>query len=312
MDASLARRGGAQRSHVSPAQVGVAICAAGLALLAPAAARAAPRKMADHAGYKDPAMFSRLPNYYLESPSSFLDKQFDAHEFRVAEGGKETRQRVEGHFVQYYYYYDRSAGPVPSSLQIIRNYQNAAEKIGGKVLFEQVKPGSSLRTTLRIAKEGRETWAEVESGSGDTYYLRIVERQGMAQDVTATAAALSAGLAQAGHVEVPGIFFDFGRAEVKAESGPALTEVAKVLKENPGIRVWVVGHTDYVGSAEANVALAQARAAAVVKALTEKHAVEAARLSPYGVGPYAPVATNATDEGRAKNRRVELVAQPGK
>jgi OmpA-OmpF porin, OOP family len=86
--------------------------------------------------------------------------------------------------------------------------------------------------------------------------------------------------------------------------------VAKLLKANPALKVWVVGHTDNVGPAETNVTLSKARAASVVKALSQKNGADGKRLAPYGVGPYAPVATNATEEGRAHNRRVELVAQP--
>ena len=195
---------------------------------------------------------------------------------------------------------------MPSPLQIIRNYQNAATKIGGEVLYD-----NSLQTTLRIVKNGQETWIEVNpTGGGNTYYVRIVERQAMQQQVTANADVMQAGLAQNGHAEVPGILFDFNKADIKPESDAALQEVAKLLKANPGMRVWVVGHTDYVGTAEANVSLANARAAAVVKSLMQKYGIDGKRMSPFGVGPYAPVASNLSEEGRAKNRRVELVIAP--
>jgi OmpA-OmpF porin, OOP family len=279
-------------------------------LAARPAAAGAPAPLADHPGFKDPATFTRIPGYFLAAASSFMEKQFDSYPFHVTDGKKDVRQPIEGHYRQYYYYYDRSKGPVPSALQVIRNYQAAAAKIGGKVLHEQVNPGSALRTTLLMAKDGKETWAEVQSGDGSTYYLRIVERQAMEQQVTASAAALQQGLAQSGHVEVPGILFDFGKAEVKPESEPALAEVAKVLAATPALKLWVVGHTDYVGGAEANVTLSQARAAAVVQALVARHRVDAGRLAPFGAGPYAPVASNAGEEGRARNRRVELVARP--
>jgi outer membrane protein OmpA-like peptidoglycan-associated protein len=127
--------------------------------------------------------------------------------------------------------------------------------------------------------------------------------------VVANATVLQGGLAQVGHVEVPGIYFDFGKSDVKPESRPALDQVAKLLQANPSMRVWVVGHTDSVGSAESNVALSNARAAAVVRLLTQQMGIAPRRLAPYGAGPYAPVATNKTEEGRAKNRRVELVEQ---
>jgi OmpA-OmpF porin, OOP family len=275
----------------------------------PAAALAA-KPMADFKGVKDPTLFNRLPNYYMPSAGSFDEKQFGAYEFMVMQAGKPVRQRAEGHYVKYTYSYDQQSGAPPSGLQIVRNYQNAGAKVGMEVLFEAVGGSSHLRTTLRLNKDGRETWTEVYAPNSMTYYVTIVEREAMKQDVVASAAALAGGLKATGHAEVPGIFFDFGKADIKPESGPALQEITKLLKAEAGINVWVVGHTDYVGSAETNAHLAGARAAAVVKTLVKDYGLDAKRLDSHGVGPYAPVATNATEEGRAKNRRVELVVKP--
>jgi OmpA-OmpF porin, OOP family len=116
-------------------------------------------------------------------------------------------------------------------------------------------------------------------------------------------------LQENGHVEVPGIFFDFGKSDIKPESEPALKELTAMLQSTAALKVWVVGHTDNVGPVESNATLSGARAAAVVKALVQRE-IGANRLAAHGAGPYAPVASNATDEGRARNRRVELVAQP--
>ena len=82
-----------------------------------------------------------------------------------------------------------------------------------------------------------------------------------------------------------------------------------MLRASPAMKAWGVGHTDNVGTADANVALSNARAAAVVKTLVAA-GIDAGRLTPHGDGPFAPVAANTTDDGRARNRRVELVAQP--
>ena len=137
--------------------------------------------------------------------------------------------------------------------------------------------------------------------------MTIVEKQAMQQDVTVDAKAMADGLAATGHVEVPGIFFDTGQSVLKPESDAALKEIAKLLQANPALKLWVVGHTDSVGSPEANITLSNARAAAVIQALTQKNRIDPKRLAPFGNGPYAPVATNDSEEGRAKNRRVELV-----
>ena len=269
-----------------------------LLLLAAAVAAA---QMADYQGYSDPALFTRLPHYFLSAENSFADKPFDAVEFRVKDGS----QRVEGHHLVYNYSFDEAAGASPSFLQIVRNYEAAAKRIGGQVLSE-----GDRTATIRIARNGQEIWVAVEAfNDGRDYTLDIIEKQAMQQDVAANADALKSGLADAGHVEVPGILFDFGKAVVKPESEAALEEVVKMLQASPATRVWVVGHTDNVGSVEGNLALSSARAGAVVKSLVQM-GVAAGRLAPHGAGPYAPVASNATDDGRARNRRVELVAQP--
>ncbi|RPJ86874.1 MAG: OmpA family protein [Acidobacteria bacterium] len=260
----------------------------------------------DFAGNEDPALFSRLPNYFLPGRVSVVDKEFDRFVFTV-KPGREGKQAVEGRFVTYHYVYDKTRSTArPSALQIIRNYQNAAARVGGKVLHED-----QVRTTIQITKNGQETWVEVSPVmSGQEYWVKIVERQEMKQDVVASAETFKNGLAESGHVEVPGIYFDTGKAEVKPESEPSLQEVVKLLQQDPALKVWVVGHTDYTGSEASNVTLSGARAAAVVKVLTQKMGVDAARLSPYGAGPYAPVSQNDTEEGRGKNRRVELVKKP--
>ena len=96
---------------------------------------------------------------------------------------------------------------------------------------------------------------------------------------------------------------------LKPESETALKEIAKLLQDDPGLQVHVVGHTDNVGGLEANMKLSLDRANAVVRDLTAKRGIAASRLKAGGVGPLAPVAANDTDAGKAKNRRVELVKQ---
>ncbi len=273
------------------------------AVLAAFVAWPAPAQTTDYQGYKDPALFTRLPHYVLAAETSFTETPFDAYEFTVKNGATQT---VEGRHFRYAYEFDESAGARPGLLQIVRNYTAAAKRIGGQVLTED---GRSA--TIRIVKDGRETWVAVDAyNEGWKYQLNIIEKEAMQQDVVANADALKGGLASTGHVEVPGIFFDTAKSDVKPESDAALKEVVKLLTASPTLRVWVVGHTDSVGTAEANVTLSNARAAAVIQVLTQKMGVSPKRLAPHGAGPFAPVAANTTEEGRARNRRVELVAQP--
>ena len=131
----------------------------------------------------------------------------------------------------------------------------------------------------------------------------------MKQEVRADAQFMADGIASSGRVAVYGIYFDFDKAEVKPESAPALSEIAKLLAGKPRLTVFIVGHTDNVGGVDYNMRLSQARAEAVVTALTTQHSVHPQRLLAFGVGPLAPAAPNTTEEGRAKNRRVELVEQ---
>ncbi len=114
-------------------------------------------------------------------------------------------------------------------------------------------------------------------------------------------------LAAYGHITIYSILFDPGSAEIKPESEQTLKVIADYLNANPGKKFVIVGHTDNTGDFDANVTLSKQRAQAVMQALTSKYSVNPAQLRAYGDGPTSPVATNATDNGKAQNRRVEFV-----
>jgi len=114
-------------------------------------------------------------------------------------------------------------------------------------------------------------------------------------------------LHDSGRVALYGVYFDTDKDVVKAESQPTLEEVVKLLKSEPSLRLHVVGHTDNQGKQEYNLDLSRRRAASVVRELTVKYGIAANRLDSFGCGLYAPVAPNTSDDGREKNRRVELV-----
>jgi OOP family OmpA-OmpF porin len=142
-------------------------------------------------------------------------------------------------------------------------------------------------------------------------YITIVEPKAMESgQVIVGPNALKAGLASEGRVTLNGLFFDTGKTELKPESKDQLDAMAELLKSQPALKAWIVGHTDNVGSFEANEKLSLARAQAVVSALTAApYQVDAKRLVPKGLASMAPLAANVDDAGRARNRRVELVAQ---
>jgi len=285
-------------SRTSLAAVASVFCAAVLT---------AGQPLADRPGFKDPALFARMPGYFLSVSSSFKESQFDAYEFNVRRNNRDIKERVEGHLAIYCYYFDTSTGkPRASGLQIARNYQNAATAIGGEVLYEAHPPYAT--TTVRVTKNGQEAWVEVRAvNEGMSYYVTIVERLAMKQDVTANADAWRNDIASSGRAVVYGILFDTDKATLKPESEGVLREIAALLAKDQSLNLLVVGHTDMTGELAHNMKLSEERASAVVAALVGGHGVAAGRLKGYGVGPLAPVASNDGEDGRAKNRRVELV-----
>jgi len=126
--------------------------------------------------------------------------------------------------------------------------------------------------------------------------------------VTLSADDIGNTLGAEGRVAIYGIYFDFDKATLTAESAPQLAEMVAYLNADKNSRAYVVGHTDNKGELDYNVKLSAARAKSVVTALVNA-GVDEGRLLAKGVGPLAPLATNNTAEGQAKNRRVELVAQ---
>jgi OmpA family len=117
---------------------------------------------------------------------------------------------------------------------------------------------------------------------------------------------LSAQLDKSCHAEMSGIYFNTGSAEILDESKPTLTAVAKLIKDSKFTTLTIEGHTDNIGTAQYNQDLSEKRAAAVRQALLSDYGVPAGRLTAKGFGLTRPVETNATPEGRAHNRRVEL------
>ena len=140
--------------------------------------------------------------------------------------------------------------------------------------------------------------------------LIIVEPKAMQTgQVTVDAKAMQTGLQADGKIALYGIYFDTGKAELKPESKPQLEQMAKLLQAQSALKVYIVGHTDNQGVLDANLTLSQQRAQAVAAALAGSYRIDPKRLVAKGVANLAPVASNTADDGRARNRRVELVVQ---
>ena len=257
----------------------------------------------DAEGSKDFPGITRMPNTWLQT---YNHLKFDAFKFPVATVHNQNQyQSIEGE--RYFIRYNVKNGfERTSALQEVRNYENAVKAAGGQVMWDLIDGAGNVEATLKLHKGSSEVWVYLNAYTGQ-YELNIIEKQAMAQEVTVDAAAMASSISDTGSVAIYGINFDTAKSDIKPDSEPAIDEIAKLLTNNPTLKVYIVGHTDMVGDAASNVRLSQARAQSVITALVSKHSIAAARLVAFGNGPYAPVASNKTDDGRAKNRRVELV-----
>jgi OmpA-OmpF porin, OOP family len=265
----------------------------------------------DAEGCKDHPLLNRMPGYVI---SSCRIAEFDAATFQHGPTAAEKTETVEGRVTQIRY--DKSEAPLASHLQIARNYQNAIKAAGGEVMgggnpeYVQVvhafgAPQSGHHgAVLRLKKSGKEVWVAVApEGHGSTYQLFIAEREAMAQAINA--GDLLGSLNKTGFVAIY-LNFDTGKAVLQPDAAPQLEQMAQLLKSNAGLKVEVGGHTDNVGDAGANQKLSDARAQTVMQELV-KRGIAVARLTAKGFGQTIPVADNRLEDGRAKNRRVELV-----
>ena len=251
-------------------------------------------------------------------------KEFDEFNMPVGPAGKKAPQpmkRVEGRVSIYSY----GNPPNRSGLEIFRNYQKALQQASFQPIFTcegweacgelwRAEPFSSGSTTPRyVAAKLARTEGDVFAGiyvDDKRHYIVTIQTKGMETGrVKVSAEALSGDILREGHAAIYGIYFDTNEATLKPESAPVLDEIAKLLRQNEALKVIVIGHTDNVGDFAYNLKLSQQRADAVVRELVSKYKIVQTRLRAGGVGMQAPVATNRTEEGRAKNRRVELVEQ---
>jgi len=254
----------------------------------------------DAEGSKDPSLFTRMPGYHIYR---YDDLQFDQYEFKISDS---KTQVVEGHSL--FIIYDANDNiQAPSPLQIGRNYINAAKSAGGQLVYEFHDPGEDV--VVKVVKNNMESWAYVTANGNGSYSIHMIEKEAMKQDIVADASSMGKSIRESGKVTLYGIYFDTGKAEVKPESQAALKEIVKLLKNDPALKLYVVGHTDNTGTLEANLKLSQDRAVAVVNALAGNYGILVSRLKACGEGPTAPVASNDSEGGRALNRRVELVKQ---
>ena len=251
----------------------------------------------DADGCKDHAMFNRMPNYIIAE----CVVNFDLVQIMMADGNE---MPIEGNKTYIYYNPKEDYQQPPSFYQIVKNYENAISKYGGKKIFYD-----SERATLKLKSGNKDVWLSInnhESTNGQGYYdITIVEVEEMKQDIQAK--DILEALNKDGHIALY-INFETGKSNISAESQKIIDNIVTMLKENPTLKISIEGHTDNVGAAAANKTLSENRAKAVMNAVISK-GIAASRLTSKGWGQEKPVADNGTDEGKAKNRRVEIVKQ---
>jgi len=288
----------------------------------------------DVKGSKDHPLVTR---YEGAAITRYRQDKFDEYTLVLGKyKGREVgeHQKIEGQITRIVYEIDKSR----TTLEVFRNYETALTGAGFEILFtcsdrdcggmdfsysihggdlggspdgqrylaaKLARPEGTAYVSLYIKKA-----YEIGGPMRDTVYasLHVVESKEMETGkVTVDADAIGKGLDAEGHIAIYGIYFDSDSDKLKAESNEALNEISKLMKARADLGLLVVGHTDNQGKLAYNMDLSKRRAAAVVKALTEKHGIKGSRLTPAGVGFLAPVASNRGDDGRALNRRVELV-----
>jgi len=279
---------------------------------------------------KDHSLVTRYPGSSIDVYSVVAFDEFNLPLGKVKEAKFDKSQHLEGKITRIGY-----AVPAGRSiLEVYRNYESALQRGGFTTLYSCANDDCGYGSP-KIITTGNDDWswgsgqraisAKLARAEGDVYVSMHIGQWGITQKgsaimlyivevkpmegglVTVDAAALGGDITRSGHAAVYGIYFDTAKAEVKPESDAALKEIAKLLQQMPALKLLVVGHTDGVGALASNMDLSKRRADAVVAALTTKYGVAATRLSAQGAGPLAPVASNKSEDGRAKNRRVELV-----
>jgi len=232
-------------------------------------------------------------------------KNYAPYQFRVKTKGKKA-ERVEkkGKYWQLKYVIKDAKGKIDRSVsreEIVQNYKEAAIEKGGDILYE----GGYLLTFTLTREDGGKTWAFLSAGDG-YYNLYIIDEAAFKKQLTFDAEEMKKVLDEEGHVAIYGIHFDVDRAVLKLGAEKVLIEMVKLMKNNPDLKIEIQGHTDNTGSADHNLDLSTRRADRVRKFLL-LYGIEAPRMVSKGYGEEKPVAPNGTEEGRAKNRRVELI-----
>ncbi|MFQ5582495.1 MAG: OmpA family protein [Mariprofundaceae bacterium] len=283
----------------------------------------------DVAGGKDYPMIGRFDGSNI---AYYKAVDFDAYQFITgpvkAQGKVGQGETVEGRKIRIAYHMPEGTTVVEAS----RNFEIKMKEAGFDIFYQcnakECGRTAFTRTAEVLPMPGMlvDPWnfkyvaAKKSRAEGDIYatlltslysgktraQLIVVETKTM-ENKMVDADKMAKAIAETGSIALYGIYFDTDKASVKPESKAALGEIAKLMNKQPALKLVVVGHTDNVGKLEYNMDLSRRRAQAVKQALVADYGIAESRLKAWGVGYLSPVATNQTEEGRAKNRRVALV-----
>ncbi len=258
-----------------------------LGLCLPTLAQSNPK---DRKGCVDSQVLTRLSGCYIYS---CRNSNYDAAQFKVK---GQPDQKVEGasDIIDY------NCAPETSMIEIIRNAEQAMRRAGFTIRFQQ--DGSN---SAGVTGQKGPQWIWVQSRRG-SYHLQAVRAKALEQQMEANADGWAQQIEQSGRASIYGINFDTAKATIRPDSEKVLNEVLDLLQKNATWRLAVTGHTDNVGAKAMNLTLSRQRAQSVVTWLTG-HGIAADRLLAGGFGDLAPIADNASEDGRAKNRRVDLI-----
>lgn len=245
----------------------------------------------------DYPLLGHMPNYVAGAPEK---RNFDQLDFAVDDGaGGSNSVTVQG--AKYTVSYMIADGAQPNSnLDILENYRTALQQMDAQILF-----ADDNNLDARLQHDGKSIWIKVYSEDTEIHLDAIEEKAFAATIQPASADALKAALDKDGHVALY-VNFDFNKASLRPDAKPVIAQVVALLQANPDLKLDVSGNTDNIGTHDYNVKLSGERAASVVAALVQA-GIAADRLHADGNGPDKPIADNTSAEGRARNRRVELV-----
>ncbi len=258
----------------------------------------------DADGCKDHPLFNRMPGYFIDNCA----ENHNQFEIVIGDGKHQT---LEGTVSNYRYNIINEESKRPSAFQVMKNYENAILSKGGEKVYLTSKPDNDafVGATFKMKNNNSIYWLtlydfnDIDACLG--YQLTIVKIEDMMQDIRANEMFEKVNL---GKPLTLYINFEIGKSTIKSESQSIVNELFKMLNDNPTIKITIEGHTDNVGNSESNKSLSEQRAASVKAALIKK-GIATDRIQTIGYGQDKPIADNSTEEGRAKNRRVEIKKQ---